>query len=59
MDGYEYLIELRGVYDGWSIGVTFEGEWVNRWPEGDYRYAKTQEYIDHHNQLTEGTTNEQ
>lgn len=48
MDAYEYLIEIRGVYDGWSIGVTPDGEYVNRWPKGDYRYEATQEVIEHY-----------
>lgn len=46
MDDYAYLIEIRGIYDGWSIGVKHDGTWVNRWPEGDFRYAPTQQYID-------------
>ena len=48
MTEYAYLIEIRGVYDGWSVGVLPDGTWVNRWPEGDYRYAATQAYIEAH-----------
>lgn len=27
----DHLIELRGVYDGWSVAVLEDGERVNRW----------------------------
>ena len=30
-----YTIELRGVYDGWSIAVLHDGSLVNRWAEPD------------------------
>ena len=48
-----HLIELRGVYDGWSIAVMKDGSLVNRWaddhggPLGGYerRWAATEEAI--------------
>jgi hypothetical protein len=46
IEDYVYLIEIRGVYDGWSIGITPDGEYVNRWDKDDYRYAATQEVIE-------------
>ena len=30
-----HLIELRGVYDGWSIAVLKDGSLVNRWAAPD------------------------
>lgn len=50
-----HLIELRDVYDGWSVVATKDGRFINRWanddgsgPEPGYerRWAKTEEYID-------------
>lgn len=29
----DHLIELRGVYDGWSVAVMKDGTRVNRWAE--------------------------
>ena len=34
------LIELRGVYDGWSIAVMKDGSLVNRWTDDDGSPAK-------------------
>jgi hypothetical protein len=48
LDDVAYLIELREVYDGWSIKVLHDGTWVNRWPETDRRHAPTQLAIEHH-----------
>ena len=31
----DHLIELRGVYDGWSIAVYTDGTMRNRWAEAD------------------------
>ena len=45
-EDYEYVIEIQGLYDAWSIGVTSEGEYVNRWPKGDYRHDAIQEIIE-------------
>lgn len=43
-----YLVELRGVYDGWSIAVMKDGSRVNRWDKKDYpkRWAATQAVLD-------------
>lgn len=40
------LIELRGVYDGWSVAVGEDGTMANRWHPNDSRYARTQQFID-------------
>lgn len=29
------VIELRGVYDGWSVGVLSDGSRFNRWGDGN------------------------
>lgn len=29
----DHLIELRGVYDGWSVAVLEDGTHVNRWAD--------------------------
>ena len=42
----ECLIEIRGVYDGWSVRKLADGTLINRWPEDDSRYAPTQKWID-------------
>ena len=51
----DHLIELPGVYDGWSIAVFQDGTVLNRWsnddgtgPEPGYerRYAATQKAIE-------------
>ena len=52
MSEFAYLIEIREIYDGWSIGVTHDDQWVNRWPEGSIKHARTQTVIDHHNKET-------
>lgn len=31
----DHLIELRGVYDGWSIAAYTDGTFRNRWAEDD------------------------
>lgn len=41
-----YRVEIRGIYDVWSIAVLRDGTLVNRWPEGDPRHAPTQKIID-------------
>ena len=40
------LIEIRGIYDGWSVAKLPDGTMVNRWPEDDRRHKPTQEWID-------------
>lgn len=45
----DHLIELHGIYDGWSIAVLKDGTKVNRWAgiEGyEARAERTQAYID-------------
>ena len=46
LDDYKYIIEIRSIYDGWSIGVTYDNEYVNRWDKDDYRYLATEEVIE-------------
>lgn len=47
------LIELKHVYDGWSIAVTEGGRLVNRWEnvqdEFPERFEATQEWINNEN----------
>jgi hypothetical protein len=45
-DLVSHLVEIRGVYDGWSVKVLKDGTAVNRWPADDYRHAATQKWID-------------
>ena len=40
------FIEIRGIYDGWSVAKMKDGTLVNRWPEDDRRHKPTQEWID-------------
>lgn len=40
------LIEIRGVYDGWSILELKDGTLINRWEPDDYRYAPTQNVLE-------------
>lgn len=48
MDDVAHLIELRGVYDGWSIAVMKDGRALNRWDKKEYpkRWAATQEFLE-------------
>lgn len=47
MEEYAVLIEIRGLYDGWSVGVKHDGTMVNRWsPEDKIRHERTQQFID-------------
>lgn len=39
-------IEVRGIYDGWSVAKLRDGTLVNRWEPGDYRYQPTQDWIE-------------
>ena len=41
----EYYIEIRGIYDGWSVAKMKDGSYVNRWPEGDRRLQPTEDWI--------------
>lgn len=46
-------IELRHIYDGWSVGLTEDGSLVNRWEdrqdEFPERFEATQEWINAQN----------
>lgn len=55
-DRIDHLIELDGVYDGWSIAVLKDGTRINRWanamgdgPREGYerRYSLTQRALDY------------
>lgn len=39
-------IEIRGIYDGWSVAKLPNGELVNRWSKDDRRHDSTQRWID-------------
>lgn len=41
----QYLIEVRGIYDGWSVALMNDGTYVNRWEQDDRRYQPTQDYM--------------
>lgn len=45
-DDIAAYIELRGVYDGWSVAHMKDGRMLNRWPPGDPRHEPTQHAID-------------
>ena len=44
----EYYIEIRGIYDGWSVAVMKDGRMLNRWPPSDRRHKPTQAWIAAH-----------
>lgn len=44
----EYLVEIRGLYDGWTFAVMKDGTAVNRWPADDRRHAVTEESMRQH-----------
>ena len=44
------FIEIRGIYDGWSVKQLPDGTLVNRWPVGDCRYQPTQDWINQQGQ---------
>lgn len=39
------LIEIRGIYDGWSVAKLPDGSLVNRWHPNDSRHHAVQEWI--------------
>jgi hypothetical protein len=47
MDDVDTLIEIRGVYDGWSAALLKDGRYVNRWDAETEprRYRLTEEYL--------------
>jgi hypothetical protein len=42
----DYYIEIRGVYDGWSVAKMKDGSYINRWEPEDRRYQATQDFIE-------------
>lgn len=44
----EVYIEIRGIYDGWSVAKMKDGRMLNRWPPDDRRHKPVQEWIDRH-----------
>lgn len=45
-ENVDHVIQLQGVYDGWSVEIFRDGTARNRWPSEDYRSKRTQEWID-------------
>lgn len=41
----ECLIEVRGIYDGWSIARMKDGSLINRWAPDDRLWKPTQDMI--------------
>lgn len=41
----DYLLEIPGVYDGWSALKTKSGEWHIRWEKGSRRFSLTYDYL--------------
>ena len=41
----ELYIEIRGIYDGWSVAKMKDGTLLNRWEPDDSQYAAVQEWI--------------
>ena len=48
MDEVAMTIEVRGIFDGWSVAQMKDGRLLNRWPPDDRRHQPTQEWIDQH-----------
>lgn len=42
----DHYIEIRGIYDGWSVAYMKDGRMLNRWPPDDRRHKPTQDFID-------------
>ncbi len=40
------FIEIRDIYDGWSVAQLPDGTLINRWDPEDRRYLPTQKWID-------------
>lgn len=57
-DNVSHIIEVLGVYDGWSILVTKDGQYLNRWrsdddptvaePGYERRFNKVEDYLNEH-----------
>ena len=41
----DHYIEIRGIYDGWSVAKMKDGRLLNRWPPDDRRHKPTQDWI--------------
>ena len=44
----ESYIEIRGIYDGWSVAKMKDGRMLCRWPPSDSRHKPTQAWIAAH-----------
>jgi hypothetical protein len=42
----ECLIQIRGIYDGWSVKKLADGTLINRWEPDDRRHKPTQDWIE-------------
>lgn len=40
-----YLIEIREIYDGWSVAVMPDGRRLNRWPLNSRRGEAVEQYL--------------
>jgi hypothetical protein len=40
------LIEIRGLYDGWSVAKLPDGSMINRWEPDSHRFKPTQDWIE-------------
>lgn len=56
-EGIDHYVEIRGVYDGWSVAVMKDGRMLNRWPPDDRRHKATQDWIASY-ATTEGASRE-
>ena len=45
MDEVAITIEVRGIFDGWSVAQMKDGRLLNRWPPDDRRHKPTQDWI--------------
>ena len=48
------FIEVRGIYDGWSVAKLPDGTFVNRWKEDGRRKERTQEWINRQTPKSDG-----
>ena len=48
MDEVAITIEVRGIFDGWSVAQMKDGRLLNRWPPDDRRHKPTQDWIAAH-----------
>ena len=50
-DDIAYLIQIQGVYDGWSIAALKDGTYVNRWEPPGKRHDIIEESIARYEEL--------